>query len=79
MITPFRKEVYHTVEQRKDVAWVLCEIKTRLASGDWIPLQVVIENWPGIDTPVILVLRTQTDWAFPTDFTIDNVQLITTC
>ena len=52
---------------------------SQLASGDWIPLQVAIQNWPGIDTPVNLVFRTQSDWAFPTDFTLDNVQLTTTC
>ena len=52
---------------------------TQLASGDWIPLQVAIQNWPGIDTPVTLVFRTQTDWAFPTDFTIDQVKLLTSC
>ena len=52
---------------------------TQLASGDWIPLQVAIQNWPGIDTPVDLVFRTQTDWAFPTDFTIDQVKLLTSC
>ncbi len=52
---------------------------TQLASGDWIPLQVAIQNWPGIDTPVDLVFRTQTDWAFPTDFTVDNIRFTTTC
>lgn len=44
-----------------------------------MPLQVAIQDWPGIDTPVHLVFRAQTDWAFPTDFTVDNVQLATTC
>lgn len=79
MITPFRREVYHTFEQRKDVAQALCDINTQLASGDWIPLQVDIQNWPVIDTPVTLVFRTQTDWAFPTDFMVDDIRLITDC
>lgn len=51
----------------------------QLASGDWLPMQVTIEQWPGINTPVDLVFAVQTDWAFPTDFTIDNIQLMTTC
>ncbi len=51
----------------------------QLASGDWVPMQVSIENWPGIDTPLNLVLRAQTDWAFPTDFTVDNIRFITAC
>jgi len=51
----------------------------QLASGGWLPMQVTIEQWPGINTPVDLVFRTQTDWAFPTDFTLDNIRLTTTC
>ena len=51
----------------------------QLASGDWIPMQVEIQAWPGIDTPVQLVFRTQTDWAFPTDFTLDNIRFTTAC
>jgi len=51
----------------------------QLASGGWIPLQVDIQDWPGIDTPLQLVLRAQTDWAFPTDFTVDNIAFTTTC
>ncbi|MBX3012386.1 MAG: hypothetical protein KF832_12805 [Caldilineaceae bacterium] len=47
--------------------------------GTGFPLQVTIEQWPGIDTPVDLVFRTQTDWAFPTDFTIDTLRLVTHC
>ena len=31
------------------------------------------------DTPIDLVFRTQTDWAFPTDFTLDQVNLLTHC
>ncbi len=50
-----------------------------LASGDWIPMQVAIEKWPGINTPVDLVFATQTDWALPTDFSLDNIRLITAC
>ena len=71
MIPQFPKEVYHTFEQSREVPQI--RIK------NWIPLQVAIESWPGIDTPVTLVLRTQTDWAFPTDFTIDQVNLMTAC
>jgi len=51
----------------------------QLASGDWMPMQVEIQDWPGIDTPFQLVFRAQTDWAFPTDFTVDNIRFITTC
>jgi hypothetical protein len=51
----------------------------QLASGDWLPLQVDIQDWPGIDTPVQLVFRAQTDWAFPTDFTLDNIRFTTAC
>ncbi len=42
-------------------------------------MQVTIQNWPGINTPVELVFQVQTDWALPTDFVIDNIQLTTTC
>lgn len=31
------------------------------------------------DTPIDLVFRTQTDRAFPTDFTIEQVNLLTHC
>jgi len=51
----------------------------QLASGGWLPMQVTIEQWPGINTPVDLVFQVQTDWALPTDFTVDNVKLTTTC
>ena len=51
----------------------------QLANGGWIPLQVDIQDWPGIDTPLYLVFRAQTDWAFPTDFTIDNIRFVTSC
>lgn len=51
----------------------------QLAAGGWVPLQVAIQAWPGIDTPLQLVFRAQTDWAFPTDFTIDNIRFITSC
>jgi hypothetical protein len=51
----------------------------QLANGGWIPLQVDIQDWPGIDTPLQLVFRAQTDWAFPTDFTIDNIRFTTAC
>ena len=51
----------------------------QLANGGWIPLQVDIQDWPGIDTPLYLVFRAQTDWAFPTDFTIDNIRFLTAC
>ena len=51
----------------------------QLASGDWLPMQVTIEPWPGINTPVDLVFAVQTDWALPSDFTIDNIQLMTIC
>ncbi len=50
-----------------------------LASGDWLPMQVAIESWPGINTPVELVFQVQTDWALPTDFVIDNITLTTAC
>lgn len=50
-----------------------------LASGDWIPMQVEIQNWPAINTPVELVFQAETDWALPTDFIIDNITLTTTC
>jgi len=50
-----------------------------LASGDWLPMQVIIETWPGINTPVELVFQVQTDWALPTDFIVDNIALTTTC
>ena len=51
----------------------------QLATGGWVPLQVDIQDWPGIDTPLNLVFRAQTDWAFPTDFTIDNIRFTTSC
>ncbi|MFN8494406.1 MAG: hypothetical protein U0350_42795 [Caldilineaceae bacterium] len=51
----------------------------QLANGGWIPLQVDIQDWPGIDTPLYLVFRATTDWAFPTDFTIDNIRFLTAC
>ena len=51
----------------------------QLASGGWVPLQVDIQDWPGIDTPLQLVFRAQTDWAFPTDFIVDNIRFITAC
>lgn len=50
-----------------------------LAGDDWLLMQVAIEKWPGINTPVELVFQVQTDWALPTDFIIDNIQLTTTC
>ncbi len=50
-----------------------------LASGDWLPMQVNIETWPGINTPVELVFQAQTDWALPTDFIVDNITLTTAC
>ncbi len=50
-----------------------------LASGDWLPMQVAIESWPGINTPVELVFQVQTNWALPTDFVIDNITLTTAC
>ena len=79
MITKFQSEVYHTFEQSREAMQNLSKTITQLASGDWIPLQVAIQDWPVIDTPVTLVFRTQTDWAFPTDFTIDQVNLLTAC
>lgn len=51
----------------------------QLPTGRWVPLEVQVQGWPGIDTPVILVLRGVTDWAIPTDFTLDNIRLITLC
>lgn len=47
-------------------------------------------HWPGMaalqvahpvptNTPVNLVFRAQTDWVFPTDFTLDQVKLLTHC
>ncbi|MFN8488723.1 MAG: hypothetical protein U0350_14070 [Caldilineaceae bacterium] len=51
----------------------------QLANGGWIPLQVDIQDWPGIDTPLYLVFRATTDWAFPTDFTLDNIRFLTAC
>ncbi len=42
-------------------------------------MQLEIQRWPGINTPVVLVFATQTDWALPTDFTLDNIGLITAC
>ncbi len=50
-----------------------------LASGAWLPMQVIIETWPGINTPLELVFQVQTDWALPTDFIIDNITLTTAC
>jgi hypothetical protein len=52
---------------------------TQLLSPGWLPLTVQIEGWPAVDAPVSLVFRGLTDWAIPTDFTIDNVRLVTTC
>ena len=51
----------------------------QLATGGWVPLQVAIPDWPGIDTTVQLVFRATTDWAFPTDFTLDNIRFMTAC
>jgi len=51
----------------------------QLANGGWMPLQVDIQDWPGIDTPLQLVFRATTDWAFPTDFTLDNIRFTTAC
>ena len=51
----------------------------QLANGGWLPLQVDIQDWPGIDTPLQLVFRATTDWAFPTDFTLDNLRFLTAC
>jgi hypothetical protein len=51
----------------------------QLATGDWVPLQVAIQDWPGIDTPLQLVFSATTDRAFPTDFTLDNIRFVTTC
>ncbi len=51
----------------------------QLANGGWIPLQVDIQDWPAINTPLHLVFRATTDWAFPTAFSIDNIRLITAC
>ena len=51
----------------------------QLATGGWVPLQVDIQDWPGIDTPLYLVFRATTDWAFPTDFTVDNIRFTTSC
>jgi len=57
------------------VAWT----NRQLANGGWLPLQVDIQDWPGIDTPLQLVFRATTDWAFPTDFTVDNIRFLTAC
>ena len=51
----------------------------QLNTGNWVPMQVTIKGWPGIDTPLQLVFRATTDWAFPTDFTIDNIRFTTSC
>ncbi len=51
----------------------------QLANGGWMPLQVDIQDWLGSNTPLYLVFRAQTDWAFPTDFTLDNIRLLTGC
>jgi hypothetical protein len=51
----------------------------QLPTGQWLPLEVQVTGWPGIDTPVYLVLRGVTDWAIPTDFTLDNIRLVTLC
>jgi hypothetical protein len=51
----------------------------QLPSSAWLTLEVQVEGWPGIDTPVYLVLRSVTDWAIPTDFTIDNIRLVMQC
>jgi hypothetical protein len=51
----------------------------QLPTGSWVSLEVQVEGWPGIDTPVYLVLRGVTDWAIPTDFTVDNIRLVTRC
>jgi len=51
----------------------------QLVTGGWVPLQVDIQDWLGIDTPLNLVFRATTDWAFPTDFTIDNIRFVTSC
>ncbi|MFN8494408.1 MAG: hypothetical protein U0350_42805 [Caldilineaceae bacterium] len=50
----------------------------QLANGGWIPLRD-LQDWPGIDTPLELVFRAQTDWAFPTNFTLDNIRFLTAC
>jgi hypothetical protein len=52
---------------------------TQLLSPGWLPITVQIEGWPAIDAPVYLTFRGLTDWAIPTDFTIDNVRLVTAC
>ena len=52
---------------------------TQLASPDWLPISVEIQNWPGIDTPLYVEFRGVTDWAIPTDFTLDNIPLATAC
>jgi hypothetical protein len=51
----------------------------QVPTGQWLPLEVQVAGWPGIDTPVYLVLRGVTDWAITTDFTIDNIRLVTVC
>jgi hypothetical protein len=51
----------------------------QLPTGRWLPLEVQVQGWPGIDTSVYLALRGITDWAIPTDFTLDNIRLTTLC
>jgi len=57
----------------------LCGHNTQSASPNWFLIEVEIQDWPGIDTPLILEFRSITDWALPTDFTLDNVRLVTAC
>jgi hypothetical protein len=52
---------------------------TQLLSPGWLPVEVQIEGWPAIDAPVYLAFRGLTDWTIPTDFTLDNIRLVTTC
>jgi hypothetical protein len=52
---------------------------TQLASPAWLPISVQIAGWPAVNAPVYLEFRGLTDWAIPTDFTIDNIRLLTQC
>jgi hypothetical protein len=52
---------------------------TQLLSSGWLPVEVQIEGWPAVDAPVYLAFRGLTDWAIPTDFTLDNIRLVTAC
>ncbi|MFN8488725.1 MAG: hypothetical protein U0350_14080 [Caldilineaceae bacterium] len=51
----------------------------QLANGGLDSLASDLQDWPGIDTPLELVFRAQTDWAFPTNFTLDNIRFLTAC